>query len=115
MASWLDKNSPMIKKIRKRAQSLLGLALIIVIFMLLTPSYRQLSNFTDILAQSAVLAIMALGTTIVLISGGLDLSVGSTLALSACVAGSVLTAGCPVWSAVVLAFITGLFIGFING
>jgi len=96
-------------------QALIGLALITAIFMTLAPSYRQIENFTDILAQSAVLAIMALGTTVVLISGGLDLSVGSILSLAACVAGSLLTVHVPVAIAVPAAVLTGLAVGMVNG
>jgi ribose/xylose/arabinose/galactoside ABC-type transport system permease subunit len=50
--------------------------------MLLAPTYRQWPAIRDVLEQSTVLLIMATGTTMVLISGGLDLSVGSVLALA---------------------------------
>lgn len=100
---------------RKGLQAGLGLVLITVIFMILAPSYRQFDNFAGIFAQSAVLAIMALGTTIVLISGGLDLSVGSILALSAVVAGRILSGGDPVWMAILAGVSVGAFIGLING
>ncbi|MBC8375954.1 MAG: ABC transporter permease [FCB group bacterium] len=100
---------------RKGLQAGLGLLLITIVFMILAPSYRQFDNFAGIFAQSAVLAIMALGTTIVLISGGLDLSVGSILALSAVVAGRVLSGGDPVWMAILAGVSAGAFIGLING
>ena len=100
---------------RKGLQAGLGLLLITIIFMILAPSYRQFDNFAGIFAQSAVLAIMALGTTIVLISGGLDLSVGSILALSAVVAGRVLSGGDPVWMAILAGVGAGALIGLING
>jgi ribose/xylose/arabinose/galactoside ABC-type transport system permease subunit len=100
---------------RKGLQAGLGLLIITIVFMILAPSYRQFDNFAGIFAQSAVLAIMALGTTIVLISGGLDLSVGSILALSAVVAGRVLSGGDPVWMAILAGVSAGAFIGLING
>lgn len=100
---------------RKGLQAGLGLLIITLVFMVLVPSYRQFDNFAGIFAQSAVLAIMALGTTIVLISGGLDLSVGSILALSAVVAGRILSGGDPVWMAVLAGVGAGAFIGLING
>jgi len=111
----IKNKSSLVDQLKKSLQAILGLAAITAIFMILAPSYRQVGNFTDILAQSAVLSIMALGTTMVLISGGLDLSVGSILALTACVAGSALSAGWPVWAAIALALGVGLLIGFING
>jgi ribose/xylose/arabinose/galactoside ABC-type transport system permease subunit len=58
---------------------------------------------------------MATGTTIVLISGGLDLSVGSNLALVGVVVGSLLLSGMPVWVAVVAGLLTGTLVGFLNG
>lgn len=100
---------------RKGLQAGLGLLIITIVFMILAPSYRQFDNFAGIFAQSAVLAIMALGTTIVLISGGLDLSVGSILALSAVVAGRVLSGGDPVWMAILAGVSAGALIGLING
>jgi len=115
MKNFIKNNQSFIQQARKSLQAVAGLALITIIFMLLVPSYRSVGNFTDILAQSSVLAIMALGTTVVLISGGLDLSVGSILALCACMAGTVLAAGLPIWVAISLALITGLVVGLING
>ncbi|MCX7047453.1 MAG: ABC transporter permease [Candidatus Sumerlaeota bacterium] len=89
--------------------------LIEVIFLILAPSYRSYDNFSGLLEQSVVLAIMAVGTTVVLISGGLDLSVGSNLALVTCVVGAFLTAKAPVWMAVSSGLIVGLLIGMLNG
>lgn len=101
--------------IRKQLGPLIGLIAITLVFLIFAPTYRQWPAFRDILEQSTVLLIMATGTTIVLISGGLDLSVGSVLALACVVAGSLLLAGMPVWLAVLAALIAGTLCGFING
>lgn len=101
--------------VRKQLGPLIGLIAITIIFLIFAPTYRQWPAFRDILEQSTVLLIMACGTTIVLISGGLDLSVGSVLALACVVAGSLLLAGMPVWLAVVAALFAGTLCGFING
>jgi ribose/xylose/arabinose/galactoside ABC-type transport system permease subunit len=58
---------------------------------------------------------MAAGTTVVLISGGLDLSIGSILALASVATGSALLAGLPVWLAVLIGVSTGAVCGLING
>jgi len=105
----------MIQQLRKGLQAALALVLITVLFLILAPTYRQWETFSGILEQSTVLAIMAVGTTVVLISGGLDLSVGSILALSTCVAGGLLASGAPVWSAVAAGVGVGLLVGLING
>jgi ribose/xylose/arabinose/galactoside ABC-type transport system permease subunit len=101
--------------VRKQLGPMIGLIAITLIFLIFAPTYRQWPAFRDILEQSTVLLIMATGTTIVLISGGLDLSVGSVLALACVVAGSLLLAGMPVWLAVVAALFAGTLCGFING
>ena len=104
-----------VSAIRKQLGPLIGLVAITLIFLAFAPTYRQWPAFRDILEQSTVLLIMATGTTIVLISGGLDLSVGSVLALSCVVAGSLLLAGLPVWLAVLAALLAGTLCGFANG
>jgi ribose/xylose/arabinose/galactoside ABC-type transport system permease subunit len=100
---------------RVQAGPVVGLIVINLVFMLLAPTYRQWPAIRDVLEQSTVLLIMATGTTMVLISGGLDLSVGSVLALACVVAGSLLLGGAPVWLAVLGALAVGTLCGFING
>ena len=94
---------------------LIGLVAINAVFFILSPTYRQPEAMRDILEQSTVLMIMATGTTVMLISGQLDLSVGSILALVAVVAGSVMLAGLPVWVAIAAALGAGILCGLING
>lgn len=101
--------------LQKQLQPLIGLIVITIVFLIFAPTYRQWTAIKDILEQSTVLVIMATGTTIVLISGGLDLSVGSVLALVTVVAGSFLLAGMPVWLAVVAGLAVGTLVGVING
>jgi ribose/xylose/arabinose/galactoside ABC-type transport system permease subunit len=91
------------------------LIIITIVFMVFAPTYRQWPAIRDILEQSTVMLIMATGTTIILLSGNLDLSVGSILALVAVVVGSLLIAGVPVWLAVIIALGVGTLCGFING
>lgn len=107
--------TPLIQEIKKAIQPLVGLFAIIVIFSILAPTFFQLEVFRDILAQSVILAIMAAGTTVVLISGGLDLSVGSVLALVACVGGSLLIMDVPIVLVIVLSLAVGMLCGFTNG
>jgi ribose/xylose/arabinose/galactoside ABC-type transport system permease subunit len=83
--------------------------------MILAPTYRQWPAIRDILEQSTVMLIMATGTTIILLSGSLDLSVGSILALVAVVVGSLLIVNVPVWLAVLAGLGVGVVCGLING
>jgi ribose/xylose/arabinose/galactoside ABC-type transport system permease subunit len=102
-------------RLKSQLRPLLGLILITIVFMIFAPTYRQWPAIRDILEQSTVMLIMATGTTIILLSGNLDLSVGSILALVAVVVGSLLIAGLPVWLAVLIALGVGTLCGFING
>jgi len=99
----------------QKLQPLIGLLLITIILMILAPSYRQWPAIRDVIENSATLLIMATGTTIILISGNLDLSVGSLLALVTVVVGSLLFMGQPVWVAVAAGLAVGALGGFING
>ncbi len=115
--SWYKRlqNDKRLGVVGQKLQPLIGLLLITLVFMILAPSYRQWPAIRDIIEQSTVMLIMATGTTVLLLSGNLDLSVGSLLALVAVVTGSVLLAGMPVWVAVVVGLLVGAIGGFING
>ncbi len=99
----------------QKLQPLIGLVLITVILMILAPSYRQWPAIRDVLENSTVMLIMATGTTIVLISGNLDLSVGSLLALVTVVVGSLLFMGMPIWVAITAGIAVGALGGLVNG
>jgi ribose/xylose/arabinose/galactoside ABC-type transport system permease subunit len=105
----------MTKHLKPVLGPLIGLIAINAVFFLLAPTYRQPEAIRDILEQSTVLLIMATGTTIMLISGQLDLSVGSILALVAVVTGSMLLAGLPVWVCILGGLAAGTLCGLING
>jgi ribose/xylose/arabinose/galactoside ABC-type transport system permease subunit len=104
------------KQLREMLQPLIGLVLIVVVLVIFAPTFRQWIAVKDVLEQSTVLMIMATGTTIMLISGGLDLSVGSILALVSVTTGTLLiTDGVPVWVAVLGGLAAGTVVGLING
>lgn len=108
------------KQAIRSAESLAGLVVITLFFVIMSPTYRQWGTLTDILEQSMELVILAAGTTLVLISGGLDLSVGSVMALCTCIAGCLLSGaeGDPMMSAAPAVAVTlgaGMGVGLING
>lgn len=102
---------------RNAAGPLLGLVLVIGLFTLLDPNRRFISqrNIQMVLTQAAVTAVAGLGMTLVIISGGIDLSVGSVIALVTVVAAMSLNAGVPPVLVVPLAIATGAFCGFLSG
>lgn len=105
----------MMLHMRRGLQAPAGLILINIIFLIFAPSYRQWANFTTILSNATVLGCLAAGSTIVIISGGLDLSIGSILALVSVVVGSMLNLDVPVFWAVIIGLATGAACGLISG
>ena len=65
---------------------LISLIVLCAVTALLTDRFLSPLNLTNILVQSSIMAVIALGMTFVIVGGGFDLSVGSTAALSGCVA-----------------------------
>jgi ribose transport system permease protein len=91
---------------------LLGLG---AVLWALTPHFLTVSNLLNVAEQAAIIAIVAVGMTFVIITGGIDLSVGSVLAFAGVVMASVLHADVPLPLALGAALGTGLFCGLVNG
>jgi ribose transport system permease protein len=88
------------------------------IFLFLTnEDFRNPQNLSNVLAQSSIVGIVAIGMTIVMIAGGFDLSIGATAALAGLVAVIVFDHGEPIFMAlgIVAALASGIAIGLING
>ncbi|MDH6265859.1 ribose transport system permease protein [Rhizobium sp. SG_E_25_P2] len=97
------------------AGTLIGLIIIIAIFGLLAPDFLSQRNLVNILQQSSINACLALGMTLVIISGGIDLSVGPTAAIAAVVTASLLVMGTPVPLALIAGLGIGAMCGLVNG
>lgn len=97
------------------AGTLIGLVAIVVIFGLLAPDFLSQRNLLNILQQSSINACLALGMTLVIISGGIDLSVGPTAAISAVITATMLVAGVPVPLAILAGLAIGAVCGLVNG
>lgn len=96
--------------------ALSALVVLLVAMSLLSGDFLTTQNLLNVGVQAAVTAILAFGVTFVIVSAGIDLSVGSVAALSATVlAWSATSAGVPVWLAVILAVATGIACGFVSG
>jgi erythritol transport system permease protein len=106
-------------------RALIALVIIIAIFAALSDNYLSTGNLTTITKQVAFNAIIALGMLLVILNGGIDLSVGSTVGLTAAVAGNLFRGlNLPltdaimfpsVWVIVVISVAVGMLIGWING
>ncbi len=91
------------------------LAMCVVMAVLQPAAFASTENFYNITRNFAFIGIMALGMTTVIITGGIDLSVGSVMGLAAIVAGLVLQDGGAWWLAMVAGLGTGLAAGAVNG
>jgi ribose transport system permease protein len=94
---------------------LLAVALLCAALSLASDAFATQANIMNVLRQASLLFFMASGLTLVVLTAGLDLSVGANIGLSACVAGTVMKAtGEPAY-AVVAALGIGAFVGLLNG
>ena len=106
---------------------ILVLLIMVAALSLIQPAFRTPANILNILNQTAIFGIMAVGMTFVIISGGIDLSVGSVLALSGVIMGAMAQtadASTPIWAnfgpfpfviALLVALVIGSFCGGVSG
>jgi ribose transport system permease protein len=93
-----------------------ALLLICIVMSYLQPaSFASTENFFNITRNFAFIGIMALGMTAVIATGGIDLSVGSIMGLTAVASGLTLEAGYPAWAAILVGLGAGALTGLING
>ena len=97
------------------AGTLFGLLAISATFSVLTPAFLTQHNLINILQQSSINACVAIGMTLVIISGGIDLSVGPTAALSAVLTASMIVGGVPLPLAFLGGLLVGMACGLVNG
>lgn len=95
--------------------TLIGLVLLSAVLWALTPHFLTVSNLLNVAQQTSINAIVAVGMTYVILSGGIDLSVGSIVALSGVALGALLQAEQPVAVAAMAALLIGLTCGLVNG
>ncbi len=95
--------------------TLLGLIGLSIVLWIMTPYFLTVSNLLNVAQQTSINAIIAVGMTFVIITAGIDLSVGSLVAFSGVVLASVLQAGVPLPIAILVGLGVGLSCGMING
>ena len=93
----------------------LSLILLFVALWIASPNFLTATNLSSVVRQTAVINIMALGMTIVIITGGIDLSVGSILGLAGLLGTMAMEAGASIAVGVGVGLLTGLVCGFVNG
>ncbi len=99
----------------QKTASVFSLLIMGLILTLLSPYFLTVENLFAIGLQMSVIAIMAIGEMMVIIAAGIDLSVGSVLALSGIVCTMLLTGGWDIWQCITAGVLVGTFCGWLNG
>ena len=102
----------------QKLQRLLPFLTLIVLFIgltIATPHFLTPINLSSVARQTAVINIMALGMTLIIITSGIDLSVGSMLALSGLFGTMAIKSGLPIPVGILVGLLTGLVCGLLNG
>lgn len=94
---------------------IVGLVGLVVILALSQPTFMTLANWQEIVKSQSIAWLLALGSTFVILSVGIDLSIASQVALAGMAFGLTLSGGASLWIAVAAAIAAGLLMGFING
>ncbi|MEH1906907.1 MAG: ribose ABC transporter permease [Nostoc sp.] len=111
----VSRNQKSISSLLEVAGILPILVIICILFAFLSPNFLTGGNIVNILRQASINIVLATGMTFVILTGGIDLSVGSILAVSAVVALLVSLLPALSWAAVPAALLAGLLLGLVNG
>ncbi len=95
--------------------STIGLVVMAIVFAVLNPGYLSEGNVSAMLQASAILIVLTIGQTFVIATGGIDLSVASTMTLGAVVLGEFYAAGWNLWAAALAGFVAAAVVGVVNG
>lgn len=93
----------------------LGLIILVAIVSILNPAFLEPLNILNLLRQISINALIAFGMTFVILTGGIDLSVGAILALSSALTAGFIVSGMDPILAIIVGCIIGAFLGMING
>ncbi len=104
-----------IKSILFKYKSFIGLIILCMVISIVTPRFLTVTNILNVFTQVSVNAIMAVGMCFVILTGGIDLSVGSTLAITGAVAATLAKSNGNVVVGLIAALVIGGLIGLFNG
>jgi ribose transport system permease protein len=96
--------------------TLLGLLLLLWLALTLaTDDFATINNFSNLMRQASIWSVIAIGQTFVIITAGIDLSVGAVIGLSSTVVSILMVQGWPIWSAVLATLVLGVVVGMVHG
>lgn len=94
---------------------LVGLILIFIVLSFTSKDFLTVSNIFNVFRQISINGLIAFGMTFVILTGGIDLSVGSILALSSALAAGMMAAGNDTWLSIIVGLLAGAVMGAFNG
>lgn len=115
MSAGAYRLTPQQKALLQKLGPFIGLVVICVGLAFLSPDFLTVGNMMDVMRQVSINAIIAFGMTLVILLGGIDLSVGSILAVSSVLGGIVMKSGHDAVLATLVAVLAGAFLGWVNG
>ncbi|MDR3573571.1 MAG: ABC transporter permease, partial [Anaerolineaceae bacterium] len=118
----IKEEPPEIRKTSRRSISaldrLITFAAVIVLFIffsVVAPNFFTIRNVLSLALQTSAVTMMGIGVTFAIITGGIDLSIGSVVALTGTVAVMAAIAGVPIWLSMLIGVLTGVVTGLLNG
>ncbi|MFD1887666.1 ribose ABC transporter permease RbsC [Paenibacillus wenxiniae] len=104
-----------ISEVTQKLGPLLGFIILVIIVSILNPAFLEPLNILNLLRQVAINALIAFGMTFVILTGGIDLSVGSILALSSAFVANLMLSGMDPILAIIIGCLAGAVMGMVNG
>ena len=104
-----------IASILKTYGMIIAFFLVCAVLAFLSPVFLTVNNVLNVIRQSSIIGVMAVGVTFVILSGGIDLSVGSVMAVSGMIAAGSMQNGAGVGAAILIALAVGIACGLANG
>ncbi|WP_025949729.1 ABC transporter permease [Geobacillus thermocatenulatus] len=99
----------------KKLGPLIGLFLLCIVLSVLSDDFLTMDNWLNLLRQVSINALIAFGMTFVILTGGIDLSVGSVIALSSAITAGMMAQGISGWAAIFIGLLAGMAMGGLNG
>jgi ribose transport system permease protein len=104
------------KKISIDQFAILGAFIVLfVLFSFVAKNFFTMRNVATLALQTSTVTMMGIGVTFTIITGGIDLSIGSVIALTGTIAVIAANAGMPIWLSMIMGLLTGILCGFLNG
>lgn len=104
-----------VRKVVQKIGSLLILLVLMVCMGIVSREFFSLGNLKNVGIQASVNAVLSIGMLMVIIIGGIDLSIGAILALAGIVSAYLMKAGCPIFWAMLISCFAGAVLGAVNG